>query len=112
MNLPSSQKSEISIKVKGKISDYFVNTAYPQVPYQVFKNGILIKTVNLYQCKGQFYSDDLEQLLKAMGIKYCSDKSKGITYVGYLKPIEIKGRLLAQTKLEFNRIHPGNGIYI
>ena len=93
-------KIKLTLKVKGKVEDYIAQSPYPRVQYQVFKNGTLLKNIGIYQYKGQFYVYSLETLLKAMGINYYQDKTKNITYVGCLKPVEIKGRLLARTEIK------------
>ncbi|MDP4180366.1 MAG: hypothetical protein Q8942_04645 [Bacillota bacterium] len=95
-------KTKLNIKVKGKIDDYFAKTPYPDVQYEIFKNSRLVKGSGIYQYKGQFYLNNLEDFLKALDIKYYIDRSRNLTYVGSSKPTKIIGRLLAMNKIEIN----------
>jgi hypothetical protein len=92
--------AKLTLKVKGSVDEYFKNTHYPQVPYLVYKNGKLVKSITVFQYKGEFYFNSLEELLNAIEIKYFTDRLKGITYVGSDKETEIKGRLLDSKEIE------------
>lgn len=91
---------KLTFKAIGSKEDYYKNMPFAGVLYKAYKEDkeVSFESVNCY--KGTVYLSSLEELLSALEIKYFTDHSRGITYVGSEEPVDIEGRILARREIE------------